>query len=876
MRDGSKTSRLPRGFRPAPRWHTVAIAVVCLGGVLLSGLVWMAMRAWDREHLQVRLNQQAAEQAELLEKQMLRSMEVLHSIGSLFAAHGHVDRESFHNFVADALERQPELQALGWTPVVPAAERPSLERSARAEGLTDFTITQQDSHGHAVVAGVRPTYFPVLYIEPEQSNSLVAGYDLGSDRVRSAALDQAGRTADVVATPPVKLVQERDGDIGFIVYLPVYDRFPVPAERRAHLLGFASAVFRVQSLFAPTASALAPLGLNVRIFDQTDGNSAVLFGRPLSADQSSDAQIPVGSDWLNVASRLWTVSLRPTPAYLASFSDHRPDAGLAAGLLITALLGAYLFAELRGREAVERRVAERTVELSREVQERKRAEHAARLAEAKYREIFENATEGIFQTTPDGQYISANRSLARIYGYKSTSQLVRDLSNIAGQLYVNRERRRQFIAAVQRDGSVSDFVSQVYRKDGAIIWISENARAVRGEGNEVLYYEGSTVDITERMEAEAMLRRHRDELEARVHERTLALARANASLHAEIAERRRAEEQADAASRAKTIFLARMSHEIRTPMNAILGYAQVLYRDPTLRQTHHQAMRTILSSGRHLLSLIDDILEISKIEAGHVELRSTDFDLAGLVHDVAGMFRQRCEQKRLTLLVECAASCRGAVSGDDRKVRQVLINLLANAVKFTDEGSVTLRVRREEHHHYRFEVSDSGVGIEPKALAMIFEPFNQGPSGNQRGGAGLGLAIARQLIGVMGGELQVESQCDGPLRGSTFSFTLELPALTHDAPRTTRAIAQTNGFQEQEAFLEDQTVVMENPPIVTGLPGPLRAELISAARLYRVTDLRRYIDEIERLSPAAQEACGYFRQCLSRYDMDSLIQSLEK
>jgi PAS domain S-box-containing protein len=875
MRRDSKNDRPARGYRPAPRWHTAAITVVCLGGVLLSVLVWMAMRAWDQDHILMRVNQQAAEQAELLEKQMLRSMEVLNSIASLYATRGQIDRAVFHTFVKDALDRQPELQALDWTPVVPLSQRRELEQSARSQGLKDFTLTERDPRGRTIPAGQRPEYFPVLYIEPPETNALVVGYDLGSDETRLNTLRNACDSASVVATPPVHLVQERNGDIGFIVYLPVYDG-PTPPpgpQRKAHLVGYASAVFRVQSLFQPTAQALAPLGLDVWIIDLTSGKPQVLFG----PSYSNESDIPLGNNSLYVASRHWAVSLRPTPAYLASLTDHRPDAGLAAGLLITGLLGAYLFTELRGREAVERRVTERTLELSREVQERKRAELAARVAESKYREIFENATEGIFQTTPDGQYISANRSLARIYRYESTSQLVRDLSNIAGQLYVDPLRRRQFVTAVQGDGSVSDFVSQVFRKDGTIIWISENARAVRGERSEILYYEGSVVDVTQRKEAESMLRRHRDELEARVHERTLALARANTSLQAEICERRRAEELADAANRAKTIFLARMSHEIRTPMNAILGYAQVLYRDPTLCDAHHQAMRTVISSGRHLLSLIDDILEISKIEAGHVDVRCNDFDLAGLLHDVAGMFRQRCEQKRLALLLEGAGACREAVRGDDRKLRQVLINLLANAVKFTDEGSLSLRVRRAEDDRYLFEVSDSGVGIAPEALAMIFEPFNQGPSDHQRGGAGLGLAIARQHIELMGGELHVESRCNGPMRGSIFSFKLELPPANEPViSHSLSATAEISASLEHEEFFDDAGDVFEQPPMVTGLSGELRDELISAARLYRVTDLKRCIDRIERLTPTAHEACGYFRKCLSRYDMDALIQSLEK
>ena len=248
------------------------------------------------------------------------------------------------------------------------------------------------------------------------------------------------------------------------------------------------------------------------------------------------------------------------------------------------------------------------------------------------------------------------------------------------------------------------------------------------------------------------------------------------ALQTEIAVRKRAEEAAAAASLAKSAFLASMSHEIRTPMNAILGYAQILERDPTMRGMHREALQTVLSSGNHLLGLIDDVLEISKIEAGRAELRQAEFDLESLLHDVAGMFRQRCRQKGLALVVDDSTGRGRRVTGDERKLRQVLINLLGNAVKFTDKGSVALRVRAEASDRYRFEVSDTGIGIAAEARSAIFEAFNQGPVDHQRGGSGLGLAICRQQIELMGGTLDVTSSRDRDESGSTFSFAVSLGA----------------------------------------------------------------------------------------------------
>ncbi len=381
----------------------------------------------------------------------------------------------------------------------------------------------------------------------------------------------------------------------------------------------------------------------------------------------------------------------------------------------------------------------------------KRIERDLRDAEEKYRSIFENAIEGIFQSTAEGSYLSVNPALARMYGYDSPDELMSTVTHIARQLYVQPGRRAEFVTMIQDRNSVSDFESEVYRKDRTKIWISERCRAVRDGDGKLLYYEGTAEDITARREAEHAIKHARDTAVESV--------------------------------RLKSEFLANMSHEIRTPMNGVIGMTDLLL-DTELTPKQRDFTQTIAASADSLLTIINDILDFSKIEAGMLAFEEIDFHLPSAIEGAVELLAARAAAKKIDIASLVYKDVPNGLRGDPGRLRQVLTNLVGNAVKFTERGEVVVRANCQEqsdtHVVIRFSVTDTGIGIEPEVQAKLFQAFVQADGSMTRrfGGTGLGLAICRQLVQRMGGEIGVTSQ---PGKGSTFWFTARFARQTAGA-----------------------------------------------------------------------------------------------
>lgn len=359
------------------------------------------------------------------------------------------------------------------------------------------------------------------------------------------------------------------------------------------------------------------------------------------------------------------------------------------------------------------------------------------------------------------------------------------------------------------------------------IWIETYKAPVLDEDGTVLGTAGAARDISERKAVEAA--------------RESALA------------------EAERLARLRSEFLAQMSHELRTPLNAILGYAQILQRDEPLTARQARGLATIQESGQHLLALINDILDLSRIGASKLELYPADLDLAAFLRKVSDIIRVKADEKSLLFTYEGSAELPAAVRVDDKRLRQVLLNLLGNAVKFTDRGHITLRVRpvpvrtltehaaenqRAENDTHRvrllFEVEDSGIGMTKEQVARIFHPFEQvADVERRRGGAGLGLAISRQLVRLMGGDIHVRSEAD---KGSIFSFEVDLPVVASqpDISRPQRVAIGYTGPRRKILIVDD---VPQSRSMLMDFMTTLGFDVVSA------TNGQEAIDQAQRVRP---------------------------
>jgi PAS domain S-box-containing protein len=448
---------------------------------------------------------------------------------------------------------------------------------------------------------------------------------------------------------------------------------------------------------------------------------------------------------------------RPTqPLKLQRFSSNRNDE-------LERVVSAFNGMAKRLQEAYQS-LRRANADLQQENLQRRLTEDALRASEARMRRLIESNIIGICFGDIAGHVTEANDAFLAIVGYSRQDLLSQKINWAAFTAPEYREADERAIAELMERGTCTLYEKELVRKDGGRTPVLAGGAFLEGSREQGV---GFFLDMTERKQAEI---------------------------------ERAARRAAEAANHSKSAFLANMSHELRTPLNGILGYAQILRQDRTLGERHLARLNVIQQSGEHLLTLINDILDFAKIEAGKQELYPVDFSLSDFLHGISGVVEVKALQKNLNFHCEFPADLPRRVRGDEKRLRQVLLNLLSNAVKFTDRGEVRLRVQSMPPARIRFQVNDTGIGIGKEQIRTLFQPFEQAGDIQRRlGGSGLGLAISRQLVRLMGGDIRVDS-CVG--EGTNFCFDVELPTVEAAAAR------------------------MEPPGYISGYQGPRKTILV--------------------------------------------------
>ena len=701
-------------YRERVQWYSLGIFLILLCGITFSIFGFISLRQDENDRIHNAFFREMDNRYASLDRELDLHKEFLFGMKGLFDASDFVSRTEFKTYVEPASKRIGGLQAVEWIPYVPKKLRSAFENKVRDDGYPDFVFTYREKQKQMVSDIERDEYYPVYYVDPLKGNEAAFGFNLGSSPARLQTLIQARDTGSALITPRITLVQEKGSQGGILQFVPVYERpSKTVTARRNNLKGFVLGVHRLGDIMLGSLKKIGSQGggIDYCLVDASVSGGEELFqsGDWTLASKSNpfyyEKELPIGG-------RTWKYLAVPTDEFVAQHITYRPYSFLGAGIIISVLLAAYL--RQRANELKDTRSVTQA--------------------------IIDASLHSMIMIDSDGTVLLFNPAAEQTFGYSSTEVIGKNVTMLMPEPF--KSNHPQFLKNYLTTGRKKiigigrEVVGQ--KKNGTVfpiyLSVSEMERASGAQR-----FLGVIMDIT---------RQKNDEI---------ALINAK--------------EIAESANQTKSDFLNVMSHELRTPLTVILGYLPILMDEAKIPEDKIivQIAGEMNRSGKHLLTLINDLLDISKIEAGGLNLDLQPVFVPDSLAEMIEMFHGKVEDGGVTFTTHSGDI---VVLADPIRLRQILINLVGNAIKFTDKGNISISVEPRENEAV-FSVKDTGEGIAKADIDLVFDVFRQVDSSSSRAaeGTGLGLAITQRLVEMHGGVISVES-VQG--EGSIFTFTIPL------------------------------------------------------------------------------------------------------
>jgi PAS domain S-box-containing protein len=720
----------------APRRVTLALPLLLVTALLVAASLRVSQREHQRQ--QAAFDRDAASAADAVAAWLHGPLQALQAVHGVFHVNPQTSRADLRKASAWWLQQPLHLQAIGYSERLTRAEVPGFEAAVRSEGLSSFRVFDRGERPGAATAD---ELVVIRYIEPMAGNAGALGVNALSINAAADAIERARRSGQPSATAGFRLTQEAANQTGVVVY------HGLPGSRPDSLRGVVFVTLRMDEAMNALLQR-RPANLRWCLVDRSAAATVQRLAGPVGCE-SAPRLAYAHERLLDFAGRQWALRI---DAESATADEAWPlNAWLFSvlGLGCVALLGALLLTVTGRARRIEQAVQERTQALRHEVSERQRTAEALRASEQQLQAILDSARVGIVKTDLDGRILKPNPAYCHLLGYEEEALCRMTVGQITHP--DDRIEDQKLLVAMQRgECDVYRREKRYLTQDGRVLNAQLTVALLRDAEGRPQFTVGVVEDIGE---------------------------------HLRLAEAERARETAEASNRAKSEFVSRMSHELRTPLNAMLGFAQLLGLDrkPLLAEHQRGWATQIQQAGWHLLHMINDTLDLSRIESGMLKLEPKELELEALVNAALTMVLPAAEKRGLHIEQQFDRRAR-AVLGDETRIKQILTNLLSNAVKYNVEGgSIVVRARATEAQAVEIIVSDTGLGMTRTQMDELFQPYNR--LGRERSGvegSGIGLVISRRLAELMGGSLRAQS-----VAGEGSNFILTLPrAPSGDATTT--------------------------------------------------------------------------------------------